>query len=418
MRSDLSPVVVLVLLTGVGCQFSASASGQVNSAGDADGSAEASLSAPEEQDPQPPPAAPERSIVLKEGKLDYQGVINFEYDKAALRNDPDTTRTLGEFEKFLKQHADVSIEIEGHTDSRGSDDYNRDLSDRRAASVRAWLIERGIAEDRVTAVGKGEDEPQVPEPPECDDKKPKDTSPCEEAWAKNRRVVFEVTGGAESIPEPEPPPPPPPEPEPEPEPVKVAEPAPECPWLWGGHGNLLGPNSWVVVAGAVQPGICWLEPSLGLGLGFGGVTAEDPPPGAEGEGRHWVLNVPLRARIWFMNVHAPIADVGVGFSRYWVSADLEDSMGASGEWSRDSTVVYGHLGAGYGYRPNGSQAGFRLGIVVGALLHFNDLDDSSTSSDAGFSPAELAELQRQLNHDSEGLNNVEPYGEISFGWLF
>lgn len=418
MGRELSSIVVLgILLTGTGCQFSASASGEVNSAG-ADGSADASLSAASEEPAPAPEPAPERSIVLKEGKLDYQGVINFEYDKAALRNDPDTTRTLGEFENFLKQHGDVSIEIEGHTDSRGSDDYNRDLSDRRAASVRAWLIERGIAEDRVTAVGKGEDEPQVPEPPECDDKRPKDTSPCEEIWAKNRRVVFEVTQGAETIAEPEKPPPPPPPPEPEPEPPVVAEPVEACPWLWGGHGNALGPNSWLIVAGAVQPGICWLEPSLGLGLGFGGITAEDPPPGTEGEGRHWVLNVPLRARIWFMDVHAPIADVGVGLSRYWISADLEDSMGVSGEYSRDSTVVYGHLGAGYGYRPNGAQAGFRLGIVVGALLHFNDLEDSSTSSDAGFAPAELAELQRQLNHDSEGLNNVEPYGEVSFGWLF
>ncbi|HEU5076908.1 MAG TPA: OmpA family protein, partial [Polyangiaceae bacterium] len=188
MRSDLSPVVVLaILLMGTGCQFSATATGKVNTAGDADGSAEAALSTPSEQPPAAPP--PKQAIVLREGKLDYQGVINFEYDKAALRSDADTTRTLGEFKNFLKQHSGVSIEIEGHTDSRGSDDYNRDLSDRRAASVRAWLIEQGIAEDRVTAVGKGEDEPQVPEPAECDDKRPKDTSSCEATWAKNRRVV-------------------------------------------------------------------------------------------------------------------------------------------------------------------------------------------------------------------------------------
>jgi len=413
MLSALRPVLALAMtLTATGCQFSASATGKVHAAGETDGGAEASLTT--EPKPEPKPSA-EQALVLREGKLDYQGVINFEYDKAALQNDPVTTRTLGEFENFLKQHGNVSIEIEGHTDSRGSDDYNRELSDRRAASVRSWLIERGIAEERVTAVGKGEDEPQLPEPAECNDKRPQDTSACEDTWAKNRRVVFEVTGGAETIEKPPEPTPPPP---PEPAPPVAAEPVEACPWLWGGHGNVLGPNSWLGVAGAVQPGICWLEPSLGVGLGFGGVNADEPPPGTQGEGRHWVLNVPLRARIWFMNVHAPIADVGVGLSRYWISADLEDAAGVSGDYSRDSTLMYGHIGGGYGYRPNGSQAGFRLGIVVGALLHFSDLDESSATGEAGFDPAELAELQRQLNHDLDGLTNVEPYAEVSFGWLF
>src|SRR5690606_22639132 len=106
---------------------------------------------------------------------------------------------LEEFEKFLEKHPDVSLEIEGHTDSRGSDDYNLDLSERRAYAVRDWLIERDVSEDRLTAVGKGEGDPQVPEPEGCRDVPPADTSPCEEAWATNRRVVFEVTEGEETI---------------------------------------------------------------------------------------------------------------------------------------------------------------------------------------------------------------------------
>jgi len=80
--------------------------------------------------------------------------------------------------------------------------------------------------------------------------------------------------------------------------------------------------------------------------------------------------------------------------------------------------MYGHIGGGYGYRPNGSQAGFRLAVVVGALRHFSDLDDSTAHAETGFNPAEVAELQRQLNHDSDGLTNLEPYAEVSFGWLF
>jgi outer membrane protein OmpA-like peptidoglycan-associated protein len=392
-----------------GCKFSASASGNVNTGGEGSLSAEA-----DSAEASAPPPAEEGAIVYKEGKLDYRGVINFEYDKARLRGDPQTGETLAEFERFLKQHADVSIEIEGHTDSRGSDAYNRELSDRRAAAVRDWLVERGIAADRVTAVGKGEDEPQVPEPAECKDQHPADTTPCEGVWAQNRRVVFEVTGGAETLPEPEPPPPP----APEPEPVVAAEPAPECPWLWGGHGNLIGPNSWLVLAGAVQPGVCWLEPSLGLGLGFGGIDAENPPAATEGDGSYLVLNIPLRARIWFMNTHSVIGDVGLGLSRYFISADLTDSAGATADYSRNSTEFYGHLGAGYGFRPNGFEAGPRLAVVIGALLHFGDLGDSTVDAPAGFNGLELAALQAALDADSDGLTDLEPYAEVSFGWLF
>jgi hypothetical protein len=168
----------------------------------------------------------------------------------------------------------------------------------------------------------------------------------------------------------------------------------------------------------MQPGICWLEPSLGLGLGTGGVEANDPPAGTSGDGRQWTLNVPLRARIWFMNTHAPIGDVGLGLSRYWISADMEDSAGLGAEYSRDSTVFYGHLGLGYGFRPNGSEAGPRFALTVGGLFHFNDLDDSRVKADAGFNAAEQATLQRRLDNDSNGLNNVEPYAEISLGYLF
>lgn len=403
----------LVLMLA-GCKFSASASGDVNSGVDA----KADL------DVAPPPAkaaptegeAAKKAIVYKEGKLDYRGVINFEYNKAALRADSETTATLEAFREFLAKRGDVSIEIEGHTDSRGSDEYNRDLSDRRAASVRHWLIEQGIAEDRLTAVGKGEDEPQVPEPVECDDKRPSDTSPCEEAWAANRRVVFAVTGGAEKLeaenaPEPEPPPAPPPAPPPEP----VAE----CPWLWGVHLNALGPNSWLIGAGAVQPGICWLEPSLGLGLGFGGLDANNPPPGTENDGSVVVINFPLRVRFWIADRHSPIADVGLEIGRYLISSELTDSAGETTEYGRDSTTFMGHLGLGYGYRPNGALAGPRLAIVVGLLIHASDLDDSSLiNTPPAFNAAEGAVLQTQLDSESDDLTDPEPYAEVSFGWLW
>ncbi|HOU89440.1 MAG TPA: OmpA family protein [Polyangiaceae bacterium] len=422
MTNRALPLLVLScwsLVGAQGCSFSASAPGKANVAEGAEATAGAELTTDAAVEAESEAEAPSNAIVYKEGKLDYEGVINFEYNKDELRSDEATTRTLDEFAAFLKQHPEVAIEVEGHTDSRGSDDYNRRLSDRRAASVRKWLIAHGVAEARVTAVGKGEDAPQVPEPAECDDKEPADATPCEDTWAKNRRVVFRVTGGAESLPEAEPEPAPEPEPEPAPKPPPP-EPAAakECPWLWGGHLDGLGPNSWLGLAGAVQPGLCWLEPSLGLGLGTGRIEAENPPPNTTGDGRYWALNVPLRARIWFMNRHSLIGDVGIGLARYLISADMTDSAGAAADYRRNSTNVHGHLGLGYGFRPNGAQAGPRLGIVVGGLVTFNALADSTLEGGGALNAAEAAELQAALDRDSSRLDDLEPYGELSLGWLF
>jgi outer membrane protein OmpA-like peptidoglycan-associated protein len=401
--SLLQGSVLLGFLALAGCKFSASAGANVSSAGDVDGHAQATSESP------PPAQAPTKeAITFREGKLDYEGVINFEYDKAALRGDG-TLNTLTEFRKFLEAHPTVKIEIQGHTDSRGSDQYNRDLSDRRAASVRKWLVTNGVPEDRVSSVGKGEDAPQVPEPDACNDKEPADTAPCEEAWGKNRRVVFQVTQGAEALPAPAP----------EPAPAPVAEappPAPvkACPWLWGGHANALGPNSWLTLAGATQPGICWLELSLGLGLGLGGRDAQ--ATNAKGDASYWSLTVPLRGRFWFMDRHAFIGDAGLGFTHYRISADLDDGAMGTGSYERNTTPLIAHLGLGYGFRPNGAQAGPRLALVLGGLLHLTKLGDSSISTEAGF--ANGAALKAALDDETNELDDLEPYAEASFGWLF
>ncbi len=283
-------VVVLALLASLGvagCQFSASASGEAKTGGESKLEGDASLETGSSGE-----AGSEEAIHYKEGKLDYEGTINFEYDRAEIRSDADTERTLSEFKKFLDKNPNVKISVEGHTDSRGSDDYNRKLSDRRAASVRDWLVKDGIADARVTSVGKGEDEPQVPEPAECDDKEPKDTSTCEAPWQANRRVVFRVTEGAETIKQTE---------------TTTAEtksepeqPAPSaddrCHFLIGPRLGLLGPNSWVNLNAAVQPCLDWLELSLGVGLGLGNMDASSAG-GIDADGSYWSLTVPLRARI-------------------------------------------------------------------------------------------------------------------------
>ena len=63
---------------------------------------------------------------------------------------------------FLSQNESVKIEISGHTDSRGNEEYNLELSQDRAESVREQMIERGITANRMTAKGYGESEPIAP----------------------------------------------------------------------------------------------------------------------------------------------------------------------------------------------------------------------------------------------------------------
>ena len=75
---------------------------------------------------------------------------------------------------------DYDVEIGGHTDSRGSDTYNQELSERRAQSVRTYLIERNVPGDGLTAVGYGES-------------RPLDDSNTPDAYSKNRRTEFIVS---------------------------------------------------------------------------------------------------------------------------------------------------------------------------------------------------------------------------------
>jgi outer membrane protein OmpA-like peptidoglycan-associated protein len=403
--------VALCAPCALGCQFSATASGEAKTGGESTFDAEASVESTQPESEAEVDASG-RPIRYEQGKLEYEGVITFEYNRAEIRTDAETEKTLGDFKAFLDQQPEVKILVEGHTDSRGSNEYNRKLSERRAASVRKWLVDNGIADSRVSSVGKGEDEPQEAEPEECHNQEPQDTTPCEGVWAKNRRVVFRVTEGAETIPQPEPDP----EPESEPAPVRepVAAPAKEkCRWLWGPRLGALGPNSWANANIATQPCLDWLELSLGIGLGFGGVEGENADTDADGD--YWSLTVPLRARFWPFRVHSPIGELGVGITHYWISADAETG-GSSYEYARDSTPFIAHAGIGYGFRPNGPEPGLRVAIVIGALFHLTDLAGPDVSADAGFPNRD--QLTDSLNDDTDELQKIEPYVELSIGWMF
>lgn len=104
--------------------------------------------------------------------------IFFDYDKDNLK---ETSRLeLDRLVAFLTANGSTKIEIKGHTDDKGSDSYNLDLSKRRSKSVYDYLVKKGVAASRLTYKGLGETQPMVP-------------NTSDENRAQNRRVEFTIT---------------------------------------------------------------------------------------------------------------------------------------------------------------------------------------------------------------------------------
>jgi outer membrane protein OmpA-like peptidoglycan-associated protein len=85
--------------------------------------------------------------------------IFYDYDKATLR--PESTTALDELVKLLNENPNVTIELSAHCDYRGGLEYNRRLALRRAQTVVDYLIEHGIASDRLTPMGYGKEKPKT-----------------------------------------------------------------------------------------------------------------------------------------------------------------------------------------------------------------------------------------------------------------
>jgi OOP family OmpA-OmpF porin len=104
--------------------------------------------------------------------------VNFEFNSANLT--AESRPLLDQVATDLKAHPRLKVELEGHSDSVGKDAYNLSLSQRRADSVREYLISQGVSSANLTAKGYGETKPVA------DNK-------TEAGRAENRRVVMSVT---------------------------------------------------------------------------------------------------------------------------------------------------------------------------------------------------------------------------------
>jgi OOP family OmpA-OmpF porin len=118
--------------------------------------------------PAPPPAPTRRELLTLRGNV-------FEFDSSALTSG--ARDTLQRAVMILKENPTANVEIQGHTDSRGSETYNKALSERRANAVKAFLVSQGISASRITTVGFGESQPAA-------------TNDTAAGRAINRRVVI------------------------------------------------------------------------------------------------------------------------------------------------------------------------------------------------------------------------------------
>jgi len=103
--------------------------------------------------------------------------IYFGFDDSSLTKK--ARQILAEKAEWLRKHSDVEVVIEGHCDERGTKEYNMALGQRRAQSIKNYLINAGIDSSRLASISYGEERPVDPRHNEM-------------AWAKNRRGVFRI----------------------------------------------------------------------------------------------------------------------------------------------------------------------------------------------------------------------------------
>lgn len=110
--------------------------------------------------------------------VELSSSILFGFDSSDLS--AEARNNLDKMVTVFQTYPDTNIEVQGHTDSKGSESYNQRLSERRASAVTNYLMGKGIPSSRLTIVGYGENAPKY-------------SNETEEGRAKNRRVEFMIT---------------------------------------------------------------------------------------------------------------------------------------------------------------------------------------------------------------------------------
>lgn len=116
-----------------------------------------------------------RELTVEERDLLAERAVYFAFDSSTISADDEAV--VRAHARYLSRHPDSRVVLEGHTDERGSREYNIGLGERRAQSVRRMLLARGVNSDQIETVSFGEE-------------KPADPGSNEQAWALNRRVEF------------------------------------------------------------------------------------------------------------------------------------------------------------------------------------------------------------------------------------
>lgn len=133
------------------------------------------------------PEAPKRIVSRNEPIL----LKSIFFDLADDKIRPDAEPDLEYLKTLMDKYPDMVIELSSHTDSRGDNEYNKKLSQRRANSTKAWLVEEGVEASRIKAVGYGETKLL---------NKCKDKVKCsEEEHQLNRRSEFKIIAGPQTI---------------------------------------------------------------------------------------------------------------------------------------------------------------------------------------------------------------------------
>jgi len=118
--------------------------------------------------------AMERDMMMAKNRFLSENVY-FDFDNATL--DYQAQELLKQKAMWLRDFPEANVVIEGHCDERGTNAYNLALGERRAESAKAFLVNLGISDARLTTISYGEE-------------KPLDMGQSEESWAKNRRAAF------------------------------------------------------------------------------------------------------------------------------------------------------------------------------------------------------------------------------------